>query len=241
MKPRSLDEFKYVELCYRDKGCATGYEMERLNVCPSYWYFKTQGLTGMGRVQLAKALRRGLIDYEPDLMDEIYRCTTCGACQEFCSEPFLRANEHGIMPMLETMRANMVARGYGPLPAQRAIQDRITKEHNPYGESHSARDSWAQDISNSAGTELGYFAGCTAAYRQPKMAQSTAMLMSRAGEEFQLLGAEEWCCGSPLIRTGQIESIEDLVRNNVEAIRDRGIKKIVVSCAGCYPGHWQSP
>jgi heterodisulfide reductase subunit D len=187
-------------------------------------------------VQLAKALRRGLIDYNPDLIDELYKCTTCGACQEFCSDPYLRSDEKGIMPILETMRANMVTRGYGPLPSQLAIKERIEQEHNPYGEPHSQRDSWKRNImgTDSSGAGVGYFVGCTAAYRQQQMAQSTVKLISMAGEELQLLGTDEWCCGSPLIRTGQIEDIEKLAKNNVEAIRDRGITDLVVSCAGCY-------
>ena len=48
------------------------------------------------------------------------------------------------------------------------------------------------------------------------------------------MGKDEYCCGSPLLRTGQTEIISDLVKHNVEEFKKREVKRIVYTCAGCY-------
>jgi heterodisulfide reductase subunit D len=49
-----------------------------------------------------------------------------------------------------------------------------------------------------------------------------------------MLGNDEFCCGSPLIRTGQLEQVRYVVRHNVEALVAKGVKTVVFSCSGCY-------
>jgi len=52
-----------------------------------------------------------------------------------------------------------------------------------------------------------------------------------------VLGEDEWCCASALIRTGQ-QHLNDVPRqaaiHNVEALKARGAKKVLFACAGCF-------
>jgi len=57
--------------------------------------------------------------------------------------------------------------------------------------------------------------------------------LNKLGVEFQILG-EEWCCGSPLIRTGQTKTALELAIHNIEKFQEAGIKQLITSCAGCY-------
>ena len=41
------------------------------------------------------------------------------------------------------------------------------------------------------------------------------------------------CCGSPLIRTGQVAYIDTLRQRNIETFRSRGIDTVLTMCAGC--------
>lgn len=48
-----------------------------------------------------------------------------------------------------------------------------------------------------------------------------------------MLGEDEWCCGSVLLRTGQREQMERIVRHNVESLKATGAK-VVTACTGCF-------
>lgn len=78
-----------------------------------------------------------------------------------------------------------------------------------------------------------YFAGCMATYRMPTIAKATIALLRKANIQFEHLGAEEWCCGSVLFRTGYKKELKDIAEHNAEAFKkcDSGI---ITSCAGCY-------
>jgi len=52
-----------------------------------------------------------------------------------------------------------------------------------------------------------------------------------------VLGEDEWCCASALIRTGQ-QHINDVPKqaalHNIEALKARGAKRVIFACAGCF-------
>jgi len=79
-----------------------------------------------------------------------------------------------------------------------------------------------------------YFAGCMATYREKNIAKTTIQLLKKLDAEFTMLGKDEWCCGSVMLRTGNIETVKQLMEHNVKAIRNLGADTIVTSCAGCY-------
>ena len=86
---------------------------------------------------------------------------------------------------------------------------------------------------------VGYFTGCLADYRLRSVGLATAAVLSRNhvdvvvphgyyGEGGQV------CCGSPMIRTGQLDVVKkQLVPHNVKAFERLGVKTVVSACAGC--------
>jgi fumarate reductase (CoM/CoB) subunit B len=44
---------------------------------------------------------------------------------------------------------------------------------------------------------------------------------------------DQVCCGSPLIRTGQLAYLDELKRRNIEVFTSRGIDTVLTMCAGC--------
>ena len=81
---------------------------------------------------------------------------------------------------------------------------------------------------------LLYYTGCMASYRLDSIARSTIELLKKAGVEFTMLGEDEWCCGSVLLRTGNKELAKDVAQHNTEAFKEAGVDRVVTSCAGCY-------
>jgi heterodisulfide reductase subunit D len=89
-------------------------------------------------------------------------------------------------------------------------------------------------VKNPTKSDIIYFVGCTTAYRQPEIAKATSKIFEQAEVDYIILHPDEWCCGSPLLRTGQKELAEKMIHHNIDAIKKTGVKTVVTSCAGCY-------
>ena len=48
-----------------------------------------------------------------------------------------------------------------------------------------------------------------------------------------IIPKEQVCCGSPLIRTGQLAIIDSLKQRNIETFTSRKIDTVMTMCAGC--------
>ncbi|TFF92314.1 hypothetical protein EU546_07650 [Candidatus Thorarchaeota archaeon] len=46
-------------------------------------------------------------------------------------------------------------------------------------------------------------------------------------------GEEEWCCGAPLIMSGDFEGARELAMHNIEKYREIGVKRVITNCPGC--------
>jgi heterodisulfide reductase subunit D len=103
-------------------------------------------------------------------------------------------------------------------------------------EPHSKRMDWISKEDEKIlpkKAEYVYFVGCTSSYRQKKIAQDTLKVLKSIGINFTIL-EDEWCCGSPLLRTGQWSFVKKLANHNIELINSKGADKVITSCAGCY-------
>lgn len=164
--------------------------------------------------------------------DNLFYCTTCGVCGSVC--------EGGLntIEMWEATRQQLVMRGNGPYGKQSLFPKLIGEMHNPYMKEQKDRLLWVpDDVEIADDSEVAYFAGCTAGFNQQVLGVSTARVLNHLGVPFSMLGEDEWCCGSALIRTGQ-PHIGDTPReaaiHNVEALEARGVKKVLFACAGCF-------
>ena len=81
-------------------------------------------------------------------------------------------------------------------------------------------------------TTVGFFIGCMYNFRQQQSALDAMEVLRRNGIRI-IIPKEQVCCGSPLIRTGQLAIIETLKRRNIDAFRFRGIDTVMTMCAGC--------
>jgi heterodisulfide reductase subunit D len=166
-------------------------------------------------------------------MKVAFACPLCGACGAMCSPHTYfgsTVKDHTIL--FEDLREALASAGY--IPEKHAkFGECIEENHNPYYEPHEARFDWLEEgLAKDEGAV--YFAGCTSSYREQQIAKATAKSLDAAGIPFRVLGEDEWCCGSPLLRTGQKKKAKETARHNVEAIRKTGAKTVITSCAGCY-------
>jgi heterodisulfide reductase subunit D len=208
--------------------------------CPSGEKFKFEAFFGGGRSWVARALLEGKINpLDPALTDVLFACPTCGSCQQQCTleEPKV-GYRHRIISLIEAMRATCVKAGAQLPPKQKAFGVHIGKEYNPYMELHKDRFGWLlNNLNLPAQAETVYFVGCTSAYRQRELVKATVNTLVKAKFDFTIL-QDEWCCASPLLRTGQWEtewvSAKTIAQHNIEIAEKAGAKNIVTTCAGCY-------
>jgi heterodisulfide reductase subunit D len=67
-----------------------------------------------------------------------------------------------------------------------------------------------------------------------KIPLALAEIFEAASVDFALLGAEEWCCGFPLLGAGLKDRMEGLVAHNLAAVKARGASTVVLACPSCY-------
>ncbi len=221
-------------------------------VCPVYNVEVTpkfEPFFSRGKNVILKGLLWGDLSLNAEISDIFYQCTLCGACYEFCqnahnaSIDFANHRWMDQVNVYEALRADLVAAGCG-LPAHTQMNDDLIKKGNPYGRDNGEKASWTTQLdfpvkdALKESADLLYFVGCTAALTSTRglqnIAVSTAKLFHKLGVDFAIFGAQELCCGSVALRTGNKPAFTAIAERNVELLKKAGIKKIVTSCAGCY-------
>lgn len=208
--------------------------------CPSGEKFKFEAFYGGGKSWLARAVLEGKVDMKDSAMtDVLFACPTCGSCQQQCTleEPDV-GYHHRIVPLIEALRAEYVKAGSALLGKQKAFGVHIGKEHNPYMQLHKDRLAWLpQDVQLPQKASVVYFVGCTSSYRMKELAKATVNAFLKSRIDFTIM-KDEWCCTSPLLRTGQWEtgwvSAKSIAQHNVNEALKTGAEALVTTCAGCY-------
>jgi len=165
---------------------------------------------------------------DEDFAKMLYWCTSCGACEVNC---------HVEMPlpeMWEDLKAWAVENGLGPLAAHKVFLERIHEKKNPFNEEPATRGDWAKEFKLSPRPDVLFFGGCTESYRMQILAQASIKVLQKAGVKVGVLGGEEWCCTSPLLRTGQRSETKPFAKHLREQIIKSGAKTVISACSGCY-------
>jgi Fe-S oxidoreductase len=204
---------------------------EFAKICPINARYVFNAYSAHGMLDIALAIMNGQLDYTSKLLDIIYKCTLCGACDMRCK----RNLDIEVLLVLEGLRLRCVEDGVGPMPAHKAVAENVERTHNRYGAPHGNRFKWMpKDITPTKQADFVYFVGCSSAYRHPEIAQATAKILGVTGADFMIMQPDEWCCGRLLYSTGQLDSARTLMEHNIEAIEKSGASTVITSCAECY-------
>jgi heterodisulfide reductase subunit D len=133
----------------------------------------------------------------------------------------------------EALRAAIIESGVEPLSKHKGMGDRVDKDdmRNPYGEPREDRTKWFTGELDKPGAKIGFYVGCTAAYRQQQIATTTASILKKLGIDFTVL-SDEVCCGSPILRSGRRDVFRKVMKENLELFKNFDL--LIYSCAGCY-------
>jgi Fe-S oxidoreductase len=165
--------------------------------------------------------------------DEIWSCTTCGACEEECP-----VGIEYIDKMVD-LRRGMVDDGMVPQSLQKPMAA-LEKRGNPWGKLEKKRAEWTAGVGQDVQVKLVekgqtadtlYFVDSITSYddRSQKIAQATARLLTKAEVDFVVIGKDEKDSGHDVRRFGEEMLFQSLKEQNTEAIKAAGAKRIVTN------------
>jgi Fe-S oxidoreductase/FAD/FMN-containing dehydrogenase len=174
----------------------------------------------------------GRADFDQEWVDNFIACTTCEVCNVEC--PLELPNERSWLDM-----RGLLIQDWDKLtlPAFEVMRASLHKERNIWAAYSKDRAKWVPpDIEEKIRwrAEVGYFPGCTASLVEQDVAQGTARLLDAADIEFTYLGDGEACCGLPMLVAGLWDAFEEILRHNIEGMKEREVKTVVTSCPACW-------
>jgi Fe-S oxidoreductase len=167
--------------------------------------------------------------------DEIWSCTTCGACEEEC--PLLVE----YIDKIVDLRRGLVDSGNVPQSLQKPLKA-LESRGNPYGKMERKRADWVnakefaqvcnvKTIDKTNGADTLYFVDSITSYddRMQSIGRATAKILDHIGGNFGILGAAEKDSGHEVRRFGEELLFAALRDHNLDAIKASGVKQIVTA------------
>jgi Fe-S oxidoreductase len=165
--------------------------------------------------------------------DEIWSCTTCGACEQEC--PIMIE----YIDKIVDLRRGMVDEGMVPQSLQKPLSA-LEKRGNPWGKMEKKRADWTKDLPKECrvkmlekgeASEVLYFVDSITSYddRMQNIGRSASKILSAAGIDFGILGSLEKDSGNEVRRFGEEMLFQELKSVNTEEIVNSGVKSIVTS------------
>ncbi|MDQ3230820.1 MAG: (Fe-S)-binding protein, partial [Pseudobdellovibrionaceae bacterium] len=148
--------------------------------------------------------------------DELWSCTTCGACMEACPLYI----EH--IPAIVDMRRYLTLTE-GNFPSELAGTFRnLENNYSPWAMAPATRADWAKGLNvttmaEKSDVEYLFWVGCAGSYddRYKGVSKSIVNIMQKANISFSILGTEEKCNGDTARRLGNEYLADAAIRENV--------------------------
>ena len=172
--------------------------------------------------------------------DEIWSCTTCGACEEEC--PLLVE----YIDKIVDLRRGMIDDGNVPQSLQKPLKA-LESRGNPYGKMEKKKADWAnakefkeaclvKTVGKNDSANTLYFVDSITSYddRMRSIGRATAKILNHVGESFGILGATERDSGHEVRRFGEETLFMALRDHNSDAIKASGVQRIVTADPHAY-------
>jgi len=172
-------------------------------------------------------------------IEELWACTTCGACAEVC--PVLIDS---VPSSIIEMRRHLVLTEASHYPKELNVAFKsMENQSNPWGIGQDKRIDWCKDLDinilahdKSPSIKYLLFVGCASSTDEKaiKSLKKFIIILKLAKIEFAILGTNESCCGDPARRMGNEYLYEMLVEKNINQFKKFDVKNILTTCPHCY-------
>lgn len=171
--------------------------------------------------------------------DEVWSCTTCGACEQECPLGIEYIDK------IVDLRRGMVDDGTVPQSLQKPLRA-LEKRGNPWGKLEKKRLDWTKELDEEisvkvldgkkASADMLYFVDSITSYddRMQSIGRATATVLHKTNADFGILGKKEKDSGHEVRRFGEEMLYQDLRDQNTDAILSSGASKIVTADPHAY-------
>jgi Fe-S oxidoreductase len=163
--------------------------------------------------------------------DEIWACTTCGACVQECP-PFI---EH-VQKIVDMRRYLVMTESSFPHEMQSVFRN-MEVNYNPWSMGFSTRADWAEGLDVPLASEkqefdILFWVGCAGSFdaRGQSIARAMVEILKKSGVDFAILGVEEMCCGETARRMGNEYLAQTLIEGNIENLNKYKFNRILTTC-----------
>jgi Fe-S oxidoreductase len=206
-------------------------------ICPSIEDKNFHAYSCSGKLDVAWSFLRGRIPFTDKMLDVVYRCTMCGACDSNCRVTMgnlLSNNE-----ILHALRLKCVEAGQA-LPEHMILIENLKREDNPFGEPKNKRGEWAEGLglknASKEKVDVLFHAGCRFSYDEElrDIVRGYASLLKEMGVDIGIAGKEEACCGLRAFDIGFKGEMEKYADDMMTRIASSGATKLVTACSDGY-------
>jgi Fe-S oxidoreductase len=237
----ALEDYKRdMEMCCRCSYCkfislemVKGYQ--HVNVCPSIARYNFHAYSGGGRLNMAVGILQNRFDYDDKLLEVIYNCQMCGACDISCKYVM----EMEVLEPINEFRIKCVEEGH-TVPALDRVINILRKQGTMIPVAKARRGDWAEGLGVKDFTKqkakVIYHVGCRTCYDKDlwKVARAAVALLQKAGIDVGIAGADESCCGGRAYQMGYKDDFLRQATHNIELFNKSGAKILVTGCSDCY-------
>ena len=169
------------------------------------------------------------VDAHPELWD----CTACTTCSIRCPKEVNPAE------LIVGLRTVMVDNGRLPPTVRDALKS-IGIRGNPLNMSAEDRAVWADDLDVprilDEPAEALLFVGCTPSYdpRAQVISRGLVAALRAGGEDFGILGEEEFCCAHEARRMGEKEMFEGTIEMYEEIFEEAEFQRMMAISPHCF-------
>jgi Fe-S oxidoreductase len=229
-----------MEMCHRCSACKfipleRVKRYEHVNACPSIARYGFHAYSGGGRMAIALAMLDGRFGYTKGLLDVVYNCQMCGACDVSCKY----AMDMEVLEPMNELRITCVDDGQSVPALDRAINT-LRKQGTMAPGVRAKRGEWAEGLDAKDLTDqksrVIYYAGCRTSFDKSlwKVARSTVTLIQKAGVDVAIAGTKEACCGGRAYQMGYKDDLIRQAKTNMEMFDKSGAEIVVTGCSECY-------
>lgn len=229
-----------VEMCCRCSACkfiplqmVKGIQYSY--ACPSIAKYNFHAYSGGGRLNIANQMLKSGFKYSDRLLDIVYNCQMCGACDISCKY----AMDIEVLEPINEFRIRCVEDGHTN-PALDQVINNLRKRGTMVLHATGKRAAWAEELNLKDATkekvDVYYHVGCLSSYDNSyqKLAKAAVNMLKKAGVNFGIGYENETCCGGRAYQMGYKEDFLNQAKKNMDMIKQAGVKTLVTGCADGY-------
>jgi Fe-S oxidoreductase len=229
-----------MDMCHRCSACKF-IPLEKVRgwryayACPSIARYNFHAYSGGGRIATVQAFLDGRFEYSKSLLDIVYNCQMCGACDVSCKY----AMDMEVLEPIGEFRMGCVDNRQ-TLPSLDEVISGLRHEGTMVAGRGNRRGDWIDELGirdiNEKKAKVVYYSGCRTSLdpRMWKIATSTVSLLEKAGVDYAVVGRNETCCGGRAYHMGYREDFLRQARLNAEFFRQWGAEVLLTGCSECY-------